>query len=83
MGKVFVFAAGIIVGVVSVPVAVVYIRPVQKVMVRGFVSLYTFALEQDGSDFRVKLVEMRDHLDKFLSDNPDDPQYEPLRLVEP
>lgn len=81
MSKAFVFAAGIVTGVIATPAIVVYVRPVQRGLVKAFVSLYTFALEQDGSDFRKKLVEARDHLDEFLKDHPDDPPHPPLRLV--
>lgn len=68
MGKAFIFGAGIITGIISVPVALVYITPVQKAVTRLGVSIYTFGLRRDGN-FREKAVEIRDSLTNMLDQN--------------
>lgn len=69
MGKAFIFGAGIITGIISVPVVLVYVTPVQKAATRLGVSIYTFGLRRDG-DFREKATYIRDSLTDMLDTNP-------------
>lgn len=71
MSKVVVFSAGIVTGILSVPVGLVYIKPFQRALVRVGISIYTFALKQEGSDMREKIVAIRDKANQFLEDYPE------------
>lgn len=71
MSKVLVFGAGIVTGILAVPVAVTYVKPVRKGMVRLGVSIYTFSLKTD-SDFREVVVGIRDKIDQMLKEYPEE-----------
>lgn len=69
--KVLLFGAGVATGVISVPVALVYIKPVQKVLAKSFAEFASEKLDKD-SKLRQEAIEHCEKFAKLLKEHPDD-----------